>query len=95
MTDSENLTLIKMDLQISTNSLDTLLESAMSAAKAAIEREGITLALDDEGYSAEDAELIRSYTAYLYSKRREDVPMPRNLRWRLNNRLFSEKMRLV
>ena len=41
----------------------------------------------------EDNELIVMYAAYLYRKRAEDnPPMPRMLRWALNNRLFSEKV---
>lgn len=95
MTNADNLTLLKMDLQISTNALDTLLESAMKSAKSAIEREGISLVTDDNdgGLVPEDAELVRTYAAFLWSKRREDVGMPRNLRWRLNNRLFSQKVK--
>ena len=92
MTNAENLNLLKMDLQISTNALDDLLESTMSTAMSAINREGINLVSDtDGGLVPEDAELVRTYAAYIYSKRRENVGMPRNLRWRLNNRLFSQK----
>lgn len=96
MTDEQILELLKMDLQISTTKLDTFLTSLMSASKSAIEREGIVFSMDEEGnLSNEDADLVRTYTAYLYSKRREDVPMPRNLRYRLNNRLFSQKARVL
>lgn len=92
MTQADNLNLLKMDLQISTTALDTLLVSAIQSAQAAIEREGIELEADsDGGFVPEDAELVRTYAAYLYSRRREDTGMPRNLRWRLNNRLFSQK----
>ena len=38
-----------------------------------------------------DNNLVVMYAAYLYRKRREDGPMPRSLRWALNNRLFSQK----
>jgi hypothetical protein len=31
------------------------------------------------------------YTSYLWRKRAEDAPMPRMLRWALNNRIMSEK----
>ena len=47
-------------------------------------REGVTLT-----NSAEDAQLIIMYAAYLYRKRATNEGMPRMLRWALNNRIFS------
>lgn len=55
-----------------------------------IQREGVTLS---EPFSHEDAQLIEMYAAYLFRKRATDEPMPRMLRWALNNRIFSEKAR--
>lgn len=62
------------------------LTQAISAANAFITREGI--ALTD---SIEDGQLVEMYAAYLVRKRATTEPMPRMLRWTLNNRLFSQK----
>lgn len=62
------------------------LTQAISAAQAFIAREGITLT-----DSIEDGQLVEMYAAYLVRKRATTEPMPRMLRWTLNNRLFSQK----
>lgn len=62
------------------------LTQAISAAQAFITREGV--ALTD---SIEDGQLVEMYAAYLVRKRATTEPMPRMLRWTLNNRLFSQK----
>lgn len=62
------------------------LTQAISAAKTFITREGITLT-----DSIEDGQLVEMYAAYLVRKRATTEPMPRMLRWTLNNRLFSQK----
>ena len=80
------LEILKIDLQISTNKLDDYLTNLVSAAKEYISTEGIVL-----GNSQGDVNLVVMYAAYLDRKRREDGPMPRSLRWALNNRLFSQK----
>ena len=64
--------------------LDHLIEVSLQL----ISREGVTL---QEPYSAEDAQLIIMYASYLYRKRATDEPMPRMLRWALNNRIFGGK----
>lgn len=88
MDGATKLTLLKIDLQISTDKLDAYLDAMLSAAAAAIAREGITIA-----DTAEDGMLVVQYAAYLYRKRREqDTTMPRYLRWMLNNRLLSQQM---
>ena len=62
------------------------LTQAISAAQAFITWEGV--ALTD---SIEDGQLVEMYAAYLVRKRATTEPMPRMLRWALNNRLFSQK----
>lgn len=62
------------------------LTQAISAAQTFITREGV--ALTD---SIEDGQLVEMYAAYLVRKRATTEPMPRMLRWALNNRLFSQK----
>lgn len=81
------LPFLKMDLQMMTDKLDARLLLLLSAAAQMITREGIVL----EG-SAEDQSIVIMYAAYLYRKRAEEhAPMPRMLRWALNNRLLSQK----
>lgn len=85
MSDSDILTILKVDLQVSSTALDSYLLQLISAARALIAREGINLTDD-----IEDTMLIEMYAAYLYRKRREsNSAMPRMLRWALNNRLLS------
>ena len=96
MTDEEILTVLKVDLQVSTDKLDNYLGQIIQAARAYIQTEGITL-----DCSTGDGMLVEMYAAYLYRRRREEnvyrlrreenVTMPRMLRWALNNRLFSQK----
>ena len=89
MTDEEILTVLKVDLQISTEKMDPYLGKVIEAARSYIRTEGITL-----DCSAGDGMLVEMYAAYLYRRRREEnVAMPRMLRWALNNRLLSEKAR--
>lgn len=87
MTDEEIRTVLKVDLQISTDKMDVYLDKVIDAAKSYITTEGINL-----GCSTGDGMLVEMYSAYLYRRRREEnVAMPRMLRWALNNRLFSQK----
>ena len=87
MGDDELLAALKVDLQIATDKMDAYLGQLLSAARAYITTEGITL----DG-SVGDGMLVVMYAAYLYRRRREEnVQMPRMLRWALNNRLFAEK----
>lgn len=85
MGDSEILSALKVDLQISTNAMDVYLGQLITAAQTYISAEGIVLT-DSIG----DGMLVEMYAAYLYRRRREEnVTMPRMLRWALNNRLFG------
>lgn len=78
------LPLLKMDLDIHTTKRDEYLNTLILSAKEFIENEGITL-----GQSYGDTLLIEMYAAYLYRKRKENVAMPRMLRYALNNRLLG------
>lgn len=62
------------------------LEHLIDTAIQMIAREKVKLS---EPYSAEDAQLIIMYAAYLFQKRDTNEPMPRMLRWALNNRIFG------
>lgn len=89
MTDENILTLVKADvgLIVLNDAQTAFLESCLSSAKAFIEREGVTLDLTD----VEDVKLVEMYTAYLWRKRATNEPMPRMLRWALNNRALGGK----
>lgn len=84
------LAMLKVNLGIkSTASYDPRLTQIIRASAKLIEREGATL-----DYSAiEDMQIICSYAEWLWRKRDTGEGMPRMLRWILNNRIFSEKMR--
>ncbi len=89
MTAAEILNMTKHNLEIpASNSMnDEYIANLIAAASSMIAREGITLT-----DSVEDGNLIVMYAAYLYRKRVDNSPMPRMLRYALNNRLFSEKV---
>ncbi len=81
------LTAVKVDLGITTDAYDDRLSAYLEFASKAIETEGITVA-----DNIEDGNLVVMYAAWMWRKRAENVPMPRMLRWALNNRLFREKV---
>ena len=88
MTNVEILTILQSDLGelYPSDTRKAYLSQCILAAQDMIGREGIVL-----GSSAEDAQLVEMYAAYLVRKRCNDTGMPRMLRWALNNRLFSQK----
>ena len=75
-----------LDLLVVDENKQAFLDQCITSAKDFIKREGIRLA-----DSAEDTQLVVMYAAYLYRKRAINEPMPRMLRYALNNRLLSEK----
>ena len=87
MTNAEILTLLQVDLgeMFPSESRTAYLPQCIGAAKEFITREGIALA-----ETLEDAQLAEMYAAYLVRKRATTAPMPRMLRWALNNRIFSK-----
>lgn len=90
MTDQEILGLLKQNLNNPPSQKDEYLTFLITTSKVSIAKEGISLDLED----ANDVNLVVMYAAYLFRKRAEDNPvMPRMLRYALNNRLFSEKMK--
>lgn len=90
MTSEEKLALLKQDLQRLTSANDDYLKSLITSAESAIQREGITLLENDMDIDM----AVVQYAAYLFRKRASnETAMPRFLRWRLNNILFSQKGR--
>lgn len=92
MEKTDLMTLLQADLDMLTpgSIRENQLSQLIDAAIAFITREGAAVAAP---YSIEDGQLIVMYAAYLFRKRATDEPMPRMLRWALNNRIFSEKAR--
>ena len=89
-TTSTCLTMVKTDLGIMTaTAYDTRLTQYIDTARSAIVREGVSTLSDD----VEDVQLVAMYAGWLWRKRDTGEGMPRNLRWMLNNRIFSEKAR--
>lgn len=94
MTQDDLLTLLQADLNMLSPDITRTaqLQQLLSVAQQFIAREGVTLSVP---YTAEDAQLIVMYAAYLFRKRATEEPMPRMLRWALNNRIFSEKAQAI
>ena len=94
MTAAERLTLLKLDLQQTTQANDTYLAYLLTSAEAFVNREGV----QDDGSVEYDAVLIH-YAAYLFRKRAastagnkdSETAMPRFLRYEMNNLLFAQK----
>ncbi len=86
MTDCEILDILKVDLLITTDQQNFFLLNLIQTARGLVEEEGIDISSD-----IGDGFLIERYAAYLYRQRSNPQPMPRDLRWALNNRLFSQK----
>lgn len=90
MTKEDKLKILKQDLQMLTSSNDSFLSSLLDTAAIAVQREGITLVENDMDIDM----AVVQYAAYLFRKRASnETSMPRFLRWRLNNILFTQKGR--
>lgn len=88
MDDAAMLEALKVDLGISTDAYNNRLAQYITSAQAAIETEGTTIDTDD----LPDANLVVMYAAWMWRRRDTGEGMPRMLRYKLNNRLFSEKV---
>lgn len=81
MTDEERLEILKMDLQMLTDSNDDYLKILLKQAQAQVKREGI-----EPNGGIEGDMVVIQYAAYLFRKRASgDAAMPRYLRLQLNN----------
>ena len=89
MDDQSRLALLKANVSaIGSTLYDDLFLSLLSSAKSMIEREGITLDLDTQ----EDNQLVVGYATWLFQQReRPEMPMPRWLRYNLNNKVLQQK----
>lgn len=89
MDDQSRLALLKANVSaIGSTLYDDLFLSLLNSSVSMIEREGITL---DMG-SAEDNNLIVGYATWLFQQREDPaMPMPRWLRYALNNKVLQQK----
>ena len=84
--------LLQLDLNIlhpdenRAKQLEHLIEAAVAMINREVGKNGGRLV---EPYSTEDAQLVVMYASYLYRKRSTNEPMPRMLRYALNNRVFG------
>ena len=90
MNDATILLMVKTNLGIVGSAYDDYLGHCVTAAKAEIIREGASDL--DASSRVDDAMLVIMYASWLWAKRNENTPMPRMLRYALNNRIFGVKM---
>lgn len=84
------LSMLKVDLGImATTAYDERLGQYLENAATSIAEEGATLDLD----ILKDKQLVVMYAAWTWRKRDSGEGMPRMLRYALNNRIFSEKVK--
>ena len=88
MTNSDILAMLKSNLQLIGTTWDEYLTQLIEVSTREIGREGVVL----DTSQIDDVNLIVMYASYLYRKRNTDGPMPRMLRYALNNRLFAGKL---
>ena len=81
--------MIKIDLGIVGDAYNQRLEQYITTACAKIAEEGVVLDFS----MPEDLQLIVTYAAWMWRRRDDMSAMPRMIRYALNNRLFSQKMR--
>ena len=101
MNNADILLMLKANLEMATTSHDVYLAQLLEVAFKAIQEEGIKIekiaseVADYEIEDIQDVNLMIMYAAYLYRKRADEgsPQMPRMLRYALNNRLFSQKMK--
>lgn len=82
------LTMLKVDIGVTSTVYDERLTQVLAAAEGAIAREGGVLNLD----RPEDCQLVVMYAAWLWRRRDAMEEMPRMVRWALNNNVFGNAM---
>ena len=83
------LRMVKIDLGITTGAYDERLSQFIRASEKFITEEGADLDFTD----IQDQHLIAMYAEWLWRRRDTGEGMPRMLRYALNNRVLSRKMR--
>lgn len=84
------LGMLKVDLGISSTAYDSRLGQYLTSAKAEIVREGVSFPTT---LGVDDMQLIVIYATWMWKKRETGEGMPRMIRYLLNQKVFSQKMR--
>ena len=82
------INLLKLDLGILHNLRDAFFIQLVKGTIGEIEKRGIKLNLNN----ASDQMLISDYSAWVYRKRQEDLPLANNIQTRLRNRIIEERI---
>jgi hypothetical protein len=82
------INLLKLDLGIQHNLRDAFFIQLVKGVIGEIEKRGIKLDLND----ASDQMLVSDYSAWVYRKRQEDIPLANNIKSRLRNRIIEERI---
>lgn len=80
------LSLFKLDMGITHNLRDTLFTNLIESSTIELEKMGVDLS----SATVEDTQLIVDYSAWMYRKRQEDIGLPRNLQFRIHNRVIQK-----
>lgn len=80
------LSLFKLDMGITHNLRDTLFTNLIESSTNELEKMGVNLS----SATVEDTQLIVDYSAWMYRKRQEDIGLPRNLQFRIHNRVIQK-----
>jgi hypothetical protein len=82
------LNLLKLDLGIQHTLRDAFFIQLVKGTIGEIEKRGIKLDLNN----ASDQMLVSDYSAWIYRKRQEDIPLANNIRQRLRTRIIEERI---
>ena len=82
------INLLKLDLGIQHNLRDAFFIQLVKGTIGEIEKRGIKLDLND----ASDQMLVSDYSAWVYRKRQEDIPLANNIKTRLRIRIIEERI---
>ncbi|MGG4312532.1 hypothetical protein ABEW49_29130 [Bacillus anthracis] len=80
------LDLLKLDLGITHDLRDAYFSNLLISSQNELKRMGIVLDFE----SIDDQMLTVDYAAWSYRKRQEDIPLSRNLQFRINNRVIQK-----
>lgn len=80
------LSLFKLDMSITHNLRDTLFSNLIQSSAMELVKMGIDLSKE----SVEDIQLIVEYSTWMYRKRQEDIGLPRNLQFKIHNRVIQK-----
>lgn len=83
------LVMLRFDLGVTTTAYNDRFIQYLRSAYEAIVEEGVT----PDANSIKDQQLVVSYAAWTWRKRDTGEGMPRMIRYALNNRIFSEKVK--